>query len=73
MSNEIEEEIRNLLTEPDLCELFGCRKGQVARLRNELQLPFLKITRTNRLYLESDIMKWLIARRKVLNASRPDE
>lgn len=65
--------VADLITEPDLCELFGCKKSQVARLRNDGRLPFLKITRTNRLYLESDVIKWLLARRKVLNVSEPDE
>ena len=72
MSNETPR-VENLITESDLCELFGCKKNQLARLRNEAQLPFLKITRTNRLYLESDIMEWLLANRKTLNASESDE
>ena len=72
MSNEIQR-VENLITESDLCELFGCKKNQLARLRNEAQLPFLKITRTSRLYLESDVIDWLLANRKVLNASDPDE
>ena len=72
MSNETPR-VENLITESDLCELFGCKKNQLARLRNEARLPFLKITRTNRLYLESDVMEWLLANRKVLNASESDE
>ena len=72
MSNETQR-VENLITESDLCELFGCKKNQLARLRNEARLPFLKITRTNRLYLESDVMKWLLERRMVLNVSGSDE
>ena len=72
MSNETQR-VENLITESDLCELFGCKKNQLARLRNEARLPFLKITRTNRLYLESDVIKWLLERRMVLNASESDE
>jgi len=72
MSNETQR-VENLITESDLCELFGCKKSQLARLRNEVRLPFLKITRTSRLYLESDVMKWLLERRMVLNVSEPDE
>ena len=72
MSKEIPK-IENLVTESVLCELFGCKKNQLARLRNEARLPFLKITRTNRLYLESDVMEWLLVRKKVLNASESDE
>jgi len=72
MSNETLK-VQDLMTESDLCELFGCKKSQLARLRNEARLPFLKITRTSRLYLESDVVKWLVANRKVLNASESDE
>ena len=72
MSNETQR-VENLITESNLCELFGCKKSQLARLRNEARLPFLKITRTNRLYLESDVMKWLLAKKMVLNASGSDE
>ena len=72
MSNEIQR-VENLITESDLCELFGCKRNQLARLRNEAQLPFLKITRTSRLYLESDVMGWLLDRRSILNASEADE
>ena len=72
MSNETPR-VENLITESNLCELFGCKKNQLARLRNGARLPFLKITRTNRLYLESDVMEWLLARKKVLNASESDE
>ena len=68
MSNEIQK-IENLVTEPDLCELFGCTKDQLSRLRSEEQFPFLKITRKQRLYLESDVIGWLLSRRKILNAS----
>ena len=72
MSNETPK-IENLVTEPVLCELFGCKKNQLARLRNEARLPFLKVTRTTRLYLESDVMDWLLKRRKVLNARSAEE
>ena len=71
MGNETPK-VENLITEPDLCELFGCKKEQLARLRNGSKLPFLKITRTNRLYLESDVMEWLLSRRKILNVSESD-
>ncbi len=72
LSNKIPK-VENLITDPDLCELFGCKTKQLARLRNEARLPFLKISRTRRLYLESDVIEWLLSRRKVLNTSESDE
>ena len=65
MNNE-NPKVENLITESDLCELFGCNKNQLARLRNDAGLPFLKITKTSRLYLESDVMEWLLTQRRVL-------
>ncbi len=72
MSNETPR-VENLITEPDLCKLFGCNNDQLSRLRNESGLPFLKITRTIRLYLESDLIEWLLKRRMILNVSDSDE
>lgn len=57
--------IQNLITESDLCELLGTNKVGLGRLRNEENLPFLKVDKTKRVYLESDIMDWLLSRRVV--------
>ena len=66
MQNE-NPKIENLITESDLCELFGVNKDALGRLRNTKKLPFLRITKNTRLYLESDIMEWLIENRTVMN------
>jgi len=55
--------IENLITESDLCELLGCSKNELSRLRQQEGLPYLRVNRKRRLYLESDIMEWLISRR----------
>ena len=68
MSDQIPK-VENLMSEPDVCELFNCTRDQLNRLRSEERLPFLRVTRTNRLYLESDLIEWVLERRTVLNAS----
>ena len=47
--------------------MFGVSKQTMWKLRTKDMLPFLQVTRNNRLYLESDIMGWLKDNRKVLN------
>jgi len=62
MSNE-SPRIQNLLTEKELGELFGMNEKQLHRLRYDMELPFIRVTQRHRLYLESDIMNWLLQRR----------
>ena len=62
--------VENLIQEDALCEILTCTKGQLARLRNEENLPFVKISRYCRVYLEPDLMKWLKNRSVVLNKVR---
>ncbi len=59
------ETLQNVLTEDELKKLLGLTKGQLAELRLNEQMPFLKINRTSRLYLESDLMDWLRGRKVV--------
>jgi len=56
--------IQNLITEDELKELFGISKPTLSRLRLEEGLPYLRISMTRRLYLESDVIDWLIGRRR---------
>ena len=59
MSNEIQKEtLQNVVTEKELCELLGINKNQLGRLRREKRLPFIKVSLTNRLYFESDIIEF---------------
>ena len=55
--------IQNLLTENELCELLGVKRETISVYRNEQGLPFLKVSNTRRLYLEEDVIEWLLARR----------
>ena len=56
--------IENLIREEDLLELFGIKKQALYLLRKKEGLPFLEISKERRLYLESDVMAWLISRRQ---------
>jgi len=68
MNNQTNEDtLQNVLTEKELLELLGLKKAALSRLRNENRLPFLRVSRTSRLYLESDVVKWLKSRKIVLN------
>ena len=68
MENKTTDEgLRNVLTESELQELLNLKKSQLAVLRLEKQLPFLKISKTSRLYLESDVFNWLKKQSTVLN------
>ncbi len=62
------ESLQNIVTESELLKLTGLTKAQLAALRNQKQLPFLRVTKFCRLYLESDIVEWLKAQRTVLNS-----
>ena len=68
MSNEIQgETLKNVLTEADLCELLGMNKNQIGNLRRGKSLPFVKLSNTNRVYFESDIIDFFRGQRVVLN------
>ena len=61
------ETLQNVLTEEELKKLLCLTKNQLGDLRNKEQMPFIKISRTSRLYLESDLMNWLRGRKMVMN------
>ena len=45
-------------------------KNQLSVLRTNAQLPFLKVNRNSRLYLESDLVDWLKGRKTILNQAK---
>ena len=65
--DENRETLQNVLTEKEVENLLGLTKNQLSTLRNEERLPFLKVNRNCRLYLESDLVDWLKARKLVMN------
>ena len=64
-----DQKIENLMLEEELMKLLDVNKQALDNLRYKEQLPFIKVTKTTRLYLEKDIMEWLVERRTVLNST----
>ena len=56
-----------ILTEPEMQALLGVNKSGLDYLRSNRQLPFCSVTRTNRIYLVKDVLRWLESTRVVLN------
>lgn len=57
---------KNVITEETLCQLLGLKKDQLDRLRHYEGLPFVRINHTKRVFLEQDVMEWLMTRRASL-------
>ena len=68
ISGGTQDTLQNVLTEAELLKLFGFTKAQLAECRNGKKLPFLKVGRNCRLYLERDVVEWLKGLRTVLNS-----
>jgi len=61
--NKEDLKLENFLTEKETQEFFGLKKDQLGMLRREKGLPFIRISRTQRLYFEKDMIEWLLTRR----------
>jgi hypothetical protein len=59
--------VDDILTEQELIDLLGLKKSALSELRYKHQLPFCKITNTNRIYLVPDILYFIQSKRMVLN------
>ena len=59
--------IEKILTEKELLELLGIKRSALDDLRHKKQLPFCKISNTNRIYLVKDVIEFIESRRIVLN------
>ena len=55
--------LENFLTEKEAQEFFGIRKEQLGNLRRKEGLPYVRISTTQRLYFEGDLIEWLLSRR----------
>ena len=56
MTNRTPEVLSGVLTESQLCQRLNLTGDQVARLRREKSLPYVRLTSRDRLYLELDLM-----------------
>lgn len=70
--NENSETLQSVITEPEIEKLLGVTKDQLARLRTNNGLPFVKINNRSRLYFESDLMEFFRSRRVRLNHAEID-
>ncbi len=59
--------IERILTEKELLELLGVKRSALDDMRHKKQLPFCKISNTNRIYLVKDVIEFIESRRIVLN------
>ena len=59
--------LSGVLTERELCEMFGLKKEQLDRLRLTKQLPFCKINDRVRFYLVKDVYDFIEGQRMILN------
>ena len=68
MCENRQDTLQNVLTEEEILKLTGLTKAQLADCRNDRGLPFLKINKNCRLYLERDVVAWMKGLRTVLNS-----
>jgi hypothetical protein len=59
--------LQDVLTEKGLCDLLGMSSEQIADLRRNKGLPFIKVNQQKRLYFESDIIEFFRQNRIILN------
>ena len=69
MSNENHQlkDMNDIHTEKELLDLLGIKKTALNDLRYKHQLPFCKITSTNRIYLVRDVLDFIASKRITLN------
>ena len=63
---------KNVITEETLCQLLVLKKAQLDRLRQYEGLPFIRINHAKRVYLEQDVMEWLMTRRASLGSAQTE-
>jgi len=49
----------HVLSEVDLLELLNIEKPALDELRRKKGLPYIRLSRTSRVYLSEDVVKWL--------------
>ena len=55
--------LTHFLTEKEVCDYFGLKKKALGILRREKDLPYVRISATQRVYFENDLIDWLLERR----------
>ena len=62
-NNEIT--LQSFITEETLCQMLNINAKAFGALRRSPGLPFSGVNQNVRLYLERDVIEWLLSRRKV--------
>lgn len=57
------EMLRGMITEEELLKLMALKPSELAYLRHEKGLPYVKLSIRRRVYLEDDLMEWFKGRR----------
>jgi predicted DNA-binding transcriptional regulator AlpA len=58
---------QDVLSEPDVLEVFGMKRSQLDRLRSAKGFPYVKLSHTNRVYLFPDVAEWLCRNRRKIS------
>ena len=56
---------QQIITEEELLKLLDISKKTLAYLRNKRGLPFIELTRYERVYYEEDVVEWLKKNSKI--------
>ncbi|MFH1617231.1 MAG: hypothetical protein ABIB65_01500 [Candidatus Margulisiibacteriota bacterium] len=56
-----------ILTEKELIEFLGLKRGALDELRATRKLPFCRLNRMNRVYLVADVLEFIKRTRVVLD------
>jgi predicted DNA-binding transcriptional regulator AlpA len=68
----MENRFEHLITEPNLCELLGIERSTLDKLRNTRGFPYIRVTSQARIYLERDVMRWLVRQRREARSETED-
>ena len=66
------EMLQGMITEEELLKLLNVKPSELAHLRNEKGLPYVRFSRTRRIYLEEDLMEWFKNHRVMSDPSTYD-
>lgn len=64
------EMLKGMITEEELLKLMGLKPSELAYMRHEKGLPYVKLSIKRRVYLEEDLMEWFKGRRTQADLSQ---
>lgn len=64
------EMLKGMITEEELLKLMALKPSELAYLRHEKGLPYVKLSTKRRVYLEEDLMDWFKSRRTSADLSQ---